>query len=182
MKSFRLAGQVRRVSSFSKKRDVVTPFPTTFHPTRSANKTKIQLPQGVVHNPPASAPTPHQTPSAFLPKNDPRRSAVWNQQAHNIETMPPLADVKEKKYHLSEADIAEIQRLRLEDPEKWTRKTLAEKFGCSPFFVSMVSKPDAERRTLMDGKLEEIKASWTEHRAGARRDRARRRDLWLRDV
>ncbi|VVT56981.1 mitochondrial 54S ribosomal protein mL58 [Magnusiomyces paraingens] len=183
MKNLRLAGQIRNASSFAKKSDVATPFPTKFHPTRSANTTKINLPAGVVHNPPASAPSPHQTPSAFLPADDARRHAVWNtKQEHQIENMPPLTEPTTKKYHLTEADISEIQRLRLEDPEKWTRKALAEKFKCSPFFVSIVSKPNEERQQKMDQHLDTIKSNWTEHRTNARRDRQRRRELWLRDV
>lgn len=182
MKSFRLSTQIRQVSSFSKKKDTLTPFPTKFHPVKSASKTKINLPQGVVHNPPASAPSPYQTPAAFLPKDDPRRTAVWNKQVHNIETMPPLVDPAEKSYHLNESDIKEIQKLRLEDPEKWTRKALAEKFQCSPFFISMVSTPDQGRDAEMNSRLETIKSSWTEHRANSRRDRTRRREVWLRDM
>lgn len=171
----------RSVSSFSKKKAVPTPFPTTYHPTKSASTTKILLPTGVVHNPPASAPTPYQTPSAFLPKDDPRREAVWNTKKQDVDTMPPLNE-REKKYHLTEAEIQEIQKLRLQDPETWTRKALAEKFQCSPFFISMVSTPDPARLQEMNRRLEVIKSRWTEHREIARRDRKRRREIWLRDM
>lgn len=178
----------RQVSSFSKKKDVPTPFPTKYHPTRSANNSDIQLPAGVVHNPPSSAPSPFQTPSAFLPANDPRRQIVWNQAQKDVQegrrdiaNMPALSVEKEKQYHLTAEDIAEIQKLRLEDPSKWTRKALAAKFQCSPFFISMVSKPDAGRLQEMNSVLETIKSEWTEHRKESRRDRARRREYWLKD-
>lgn len=174
--------QTRLVSSFSKKKDVPKPFPTSFHPVRSANKTKIQLPEGVVYNPPSSAPTPYQTPSAFLPSSDARRNAPWNQQPQDIECMPPLVEPTQKSYNLTEADIAEIQRLRLEDPEQWTRKVLSKKFNCSPFFISMVSNPASERQVEMDRRLGIIKSGWTDHRANARKDRVRRKQLWLRDA
>ena len=174
--------QRRLISSFAKKKDVPAPFPTSFHPVRSANKTKIQLPEGVVYNPPSSAPTPYQTPSAFLPAKDARRNAPWNQQNHDIGSMPPLATPTEKTYNLTKAEISEIQNLRLEDPEKWTRKALAKKFNCSPFFISMVSKPASERQVEMDRRLGIIQSGWTDHRANARKDRARRRNLWLRDA
>lgn len=181
---------VRQVSSFSKKKDVPTPFPTKYHPTRSANNSNIQLPAGVVHNPPSAAPSPFQTPSAFLPENDPRRQIIWNQSQKdiqegrvNIENMPALSSESNKKqYHLTAEDIAEIQRLRLEDPEKWTRKALAAKYQCSPFFISMVSKPDASRLAKMNDTLNTIKSEWTQHRKSARRDRARRREFWLKDI
>lgn len=174
--------QARLVSSFAKKKDVPTPFPTSYHPVRSANKTKIQLPEGVVYNPPSSAPTPYQTPAAFLPENDARKTAVWNTIQHNTETMPPLTKPAEKQYNLSPEEIAEIQRLRLEDPDVWTRKALAKKFNCSPFFISIVSKPAVERQAEMDRRLNIIQSGWTDHRANARKDRARRRKLWLRDA
>lgn len=40
---------------------------------------------------------------------------------------------------LGEAEIAEIQKLREENPTQWTRKALAQRFGCSEFFVSIVA-------------------------------------------
>lgn len=174
--------QTRLVSSFTKKKDVRAPFPTTFHPVRSANKTKILLPEGVVHNPPSSVPTPHQTPAAFLPESDPRKTAVWNTVKHNTEYMPPLTEPAQKQYNVSPEDIAEIQRLRFEEPEVWTRKALAKKFNCSPFFISLVSKPTPERQAEMDRRLGVIKSQWTERRALARRDRARRHAIWLSDA
>lgn len=174
--------QHRLVSSFTKKKDVPTPFPTTFHPVRSANKTKIQLPQGVVYNPPSSAPTPYLTPSAFLPATDARKNAVWNQLKHDTQAMPALVEPAQKNYNLSAQDIAEIQNLRLQDPEKWNRKALAQKFNCSPFFISIVSKPATERQEEMDRRLGIIKSGWTDHRVNSRKDRVRRRNLWLRDA
>lgn len=180
----------RLVSSFSKKKDVPTPFPTKYHPTRSANNSNIQLPAGVVHNPPSAAPSPFQTPAAFLPANDPRRQVVWNQAQKdlqegriNIENMPALSsETHKKEYHLTAEDVAKIQKLRLEDPEKWTRKALAAEFKCSPFFISMVSKPDAGRMEEMNKRLETIKGEWTQHRKDSRRDRSRRREFWLKDI
>lgn len=171
----------RSVSSFSKKREVPTPFPTEYHPIRSASKTKIKLPEGVVHNPPSSIPTPYQTPSAFLPPNDPRKSAPWNQVKHNTSTMPALSE-RPKSYNLTQAEVLEIQRLRQENPEKWTRKELAKKFGCSKFFISIASNTTVERQAEMDRRLEIIKSTWTQHRTDARSDRERRREIWLRDA
>ncbi|CAO3684683.1 unnamed protein product [Umbelopsis ramanniana] len=40
---------------------------------------------------------------------------------------------------LGESEIAEIRKLRAENPAQWTRKALAERFGCSEFFISIVS-------------------------------------------
>ncbi|KAH8551818.1 mitochondrial ribosomal protein subunit L20-domain-containing protein [Umbelopsis sp. PMI_123] len=41
--------------------------------------------------------------------------------------------------NLGESEIAEIRKLRAENPTQWTRKALAERFGCSEFFISIVS-------------------------------------------
>lgn len=87
----------------------------------------------------------------------------------------------EKKYHLKEEDIAEIRRLRTEDPYKWTRGTLAKKFDCSRFFVGMVCVASEEKKEQERQKLESVKERWGQRRRDARTDRTRRRELWARD-
>ena len=86
----------------------------------------------------------------------------------------------EKKYHLGENEFDEIRRLRAEDPAKWTRSKLAEKFNCSQFFVGMVS-PNDERARLDKVALEQIKERWGRKRRYAREDRQKRREMWGRD-
>ena len=81
---------------------------------------------------------------------------------------------QEKKYHLTPAQVAEIRKLRAEDPQVWTRVRLAEKFECSQFFVSLCcSSPEIKEQR--DKELEEIKRKWgrkkTEARGTGRRGR-----------
>ncbi|KAL8906774.1 MAG: hypothetical protein Q9207_001829 [Kuettlingeria erythrocarpa] len=150
--------------------------------------TSGQLQQHVVFNPPSSSPSPYQTPAVFLPPSDPRRSLLTqahehaNPYAHPDKRLPPpIGKPEEKRYHLKEAEIAEIHRLRKEDPSTWSRKKLAQKFNCSEFFVAMVCEADPERKAQQQRVLDEIKARWGNRRRYAREDRQKRRVLWGRD-
>jgi hypothetical protein len=159
---------------------VATRFPTMFNPIRSASNPRIQLPKGLVYNPAPSVPSPYNTPAAFLPKNADRK-VMHEKDPYEVENMPLLQQIQQKNYHLTDKDVIEIQKLRQEDPEKWTRKSLAEKFGCSEFFISIASKPLPEHQAEMDRRLKVIKGRWSQKRIVTRRDRQRRRELWLRD-
>ena len=75
----------------------------------------------------------------------------------------------------------EIRRLRLEDPQKWSRKLLAEKFACSPFFVGMIAEASDKKKALERAKIEEVKERWGKRRRTAREDRAKRKQLWSMD-
>lgn len=87
----------------------------------------------------------------------------------------------EKKYHLDASAIAEIRKLRLGDPEKWTRVKLAEKFGCSQFFVGMLVKvPEKAERVSREHAA--AREKWGKRRTMAREDRERRKVLWGRDL
>ena len=87
----------------------------------------------------------------------------------------------EKRYHLGEGEIAEMRRLRAGDPEKWTRVRLAERFGCSQFFVGLVAK-NAEKAARVEKGHEEARMKWGVRRRTAREDRGRRKELWGRDA
>lgn len=77
--------------------------------------------------------------------------------------------------------MKEIQRLRREDPETWTRVKLAEKFGCSQFFVGMVAG-HAGKAEKVERSHEEQRRKWGVRRREAREDRGRRKVLWGRDA
>lgn len=150
--------------------------------------TADQLQQHVVFNPPSSAPSPYQTPAAFLPPSDPRRSLLTQAHEHanpyaqpNKRLPPPIEKPEEKRYHLKEEEITEIHRLRKEDPFTWSRKKLAQKFNCSEFFVAMICEASPERKAQQQRALDEIKARWGNRRRHAREDRQKRRALWGRD-
>ena len=165
----------------------------------------------LIFNPPSSAPSVYHTPLKFLPKDDKRRhlySAALqysNTTAHRRQSSPvaapgtplsspsflppkpsaslpaPVRAPYEKKYHLDEAQIAEIRKLRLGDPEKWTRVKLAEKFGCSQFFVGMVVKVP-EKAARVEAEHQSARERWGKRRREAREERERRKVLWGRDL
>ncbi|KAL8645801.1 MAG: hypothetical protein Q9226_007136 [Calogaya cf. arnoldii] len=157
-------------------------------PSFIPSTTTDQLQDNVIFNPPSSSPSPYQTPAAFLPPSDPRRSLLARSHEHanpyaqpNKRLPPPIQKPTEKRYHLKEDEIAEIRRLRQKDPDTWTRKKLAQKFDCSEFFVSMVCEATQEKKQRQQMALDEIKARWGKRRTYAREDRQKRRVLWNRD-
>ncbi|KAF1924586.1 uncharacterized protein M421DRAFT_72122 [Didymella exigua CBS 183.55] len=165
----------------------------------------------LIFNPPSSAPSVYHTPLKFLPKDDKRRqmystaltqstTAALRQRTSPVAApgtplsspsfLPPRpsaalpAPVRtpyDKKYHLTEAEIAEIRKLRLGDPHKWTRVKLAEKFGCSQFFVGMVAKAP-EKAASVELEHQAMREKWGKRRREAREERERRKILWGRDL
>ncbi|KAH7588764.1 Mitochondrial ribosomal protein subunit L20 [Nakaseomyces glabratus] len=128
-------------------------------------------------------------PLGFIPKDDPRREYIrhlkYQEKDKQLSKLaPPVlvskSTVEGKKYHLQPEDISEIKRLRLEDPVKNNRKALAEKFGVSPLFISIVSEPPKSHKEEMKSRLETIKSKWHAKRAIARSDRQKRQELWYR--
>jgi len=87
----------------------------------------------------------------------------------------------EKKYHVTQAQVEEIRRLRAENPKQWTRVKLAEKFQCSQYFVSLCCCAP-EIKEQRDRELAEIKSRWGRKKTEAREDRQTRKALWGRDV
>ena len=77
-------------------------------------------------------------------------------------------------HHLQESEIEEIRNLRGEDPDAWTPRKLANKFGCSTSFVRIVAPADKERKELHYKKLEVVKGTWGAIRRRAREDRTKR--------
>lgn len=71
--------------------------------------------------------------------------------------------------------------MRREDPNKWTRVRLAEKFGCSQFFVGMVAK-NGEKAQRVEEEHARSRARWGSRRREARVGRERRKELWGRDA
>ena len=144
----------------------------------------------IVFNPPSSAPTPYHTPPVFLPLNDPRRRTLAQSHSHDNpysqpdRRLPPMLKNHipyEKKYHLREKDFEEMRKLRSQNPTKWTRSRLAEKFECSQFFVGLVCQASPEKLQKDRENLEQIKETWGRRKRYAREDRAKRRELWGRD-
>ncbi|EME46335.1 hypothetical protein DOTSEDRAFT_101803, partial [Dothistroma septosporum NZE10] len=158
----------------------------------------------IIFNPPSSAPNVYHTPTKFLPTSDPRRALHTPAQipanapaarqgvlasiaaqraavAPSAQSLKPVRPIQEKKYHLAQAEIDEIRRLRAEDPRQWTRARLAEKFDCSQFFVSLCcSAPEIKQE--QDEELQQIKAKWGRRKRDARDARQERKKRWGMDA
>lgn len=196
--------QCRHESTARRHKKLLTlPEAPSYTPSRSE--------PSLIFNPPSAAPSVYHTPLKFLPKDDKRRQLYSAAQSHSTTTtlrrqtspvaspgtplstashLPPRpssslpAPVRtpyDKKYHLDAAQIEQIRALRLGDPEKWTRVRLAEKFGCSQFFVGMVVKvPEKAARVSNEHAL--AREKWGKRRREAREERERRKVLWGRDL
>ena len=168
-------------------------------PDPSFQPSKTELQDHIIFNPPSSAPNVYHTPLKFLPKSDPRRrfhslapissatppstptNASPSNSPSSVERLKSLRPQYEKKYHLGQSEIGEIRRLRKEDPRKWTRVRLAEKFECSQFFISLCCcAPEIKEEN--DKTLAVIKRKWGRWKTEAREDRKIRKELWGRDA
>lgn len=182
-------------------------YQSSFRRTRKALRVKpdasfapsaTETQDHIVFNPPSSAPNVYHTPQKFLPANDPRRrftapttsakppstpgSSSGTQHPNNSSELPaPVRQPYEKKYHVTQAQVEEIRRLRAENPKQWTRVKLAEKFQCSQYFVSLCCCAP-EIKEQRDRELAEIKSRWGRKKTEAREDRQTRKALWGRDV
>ncbi|KAF2757662.1 hypothetical protein EJ05DRAFT_476887 [Pseudovirgaria hyperparasitica] len=141
----------------------------------------------IVFNPPSSTPNIYHTPLKFLPRSDPRRALLASNPltAASATRKGPLPQITgnayEKKYHLNAEQVAEIRRLRMDDPLKWTRNALARKFDCSPFLVALVhNSPEGIKRDK--ARMAADAEKWGTKRREAREDREKRRVLARRDA
>ena len=131
--------------------------------------------QSTIRSPPsapASISTPSPASADHTPVTTPPRAPL----------PPPVKRPRRKTYHLGAAEIAEIRRLRATDPFVWTRKKLAERFGCTEFFVGMCMPANQERMEWHERNLEAAKTRWGPKRRWARHERTQRRELWNRDA
>lgn len=180
-------------------------------PDPSFLPSKTELQDHIIVNPPSSLASVYHTPSKFLPKSDPRRrlhslaspapavlaptntstaptgalstiAALRRRPAAlTAKSLPSVRPEQEKRYHLAQPQIDEIRRLRVEDPRKWTRMALAEKFECSQFFISLCCSAP-ERKDDAATQLAEIKSRWGRRKTEARLQRSERKKMWGRDA
>jgi Mitochondrial ribosomal protein subunit L20 len=97
--------------------------------------------------------------------------------------MPPSLQTRrprEKKYHLSEEDVAEIRRLRFHpDPEqRKSRRELARMFGCGEIFVGMAA-PLGKEEVRSKREEEEKGRRWGEKKKFIREVRKKAREEWF---
>ncbi|KAF9880907.1 hypothetical protein CkaCkLH20_01949 [Colletotrichum karsti] len=148
----------------------------------------------ILVNPPSAAPSVLHTPFKFLPSTDPRRranlsalfkSASATASKTTTETkLPPALNVPSRgsnpRYHLTKDDVAEIRRLRNEDPVTWSVTALARKFDCSEMFITICTPAPREHKERLAKKLDAVKERWGAIRTKAREDRARRKEMLFR--
>jgi hypothetical protein len=96
-------------------------------------------------------------------------------------SLPPALYEPARRRSLTQEDVEEIRRLRLEDPFVWTRPKLAEKFGCSNYLVGVIQKSEEAGKATED-KLNTVRARWGPRKVKAKRDALRRKELWGRDA
>lgn len=140
----------------------------------------------IIFNPPSSAQSVLHTPLKFLPRDDKRRQLFASTLAtsQTATNLPPLLKPNGpgyQRHHLTEADAAEIRRLRTSNPDTWSRLRLAKKFNCSPLFVAICCEAPPEKKASEAARLEAIKARWGPTAKKAAADRAKRKELWYRD-
>lgn len=130
----------------------------------------------------ASSPWPVTKPGTALHESTSTVPASLLPRIPEGAPLPPaLKPPAAKKYHLGQEEIEEIRRLRMEDPNTWTRDKLAEKFGCSSFFVSVIYT-NHEAGKAHEKRREETKDRWGLRKTDARKQRERRKALWGRDA
>jgi hypothetical protein len=150
----------------------------------------------IIYNPPSSEASPFHTPFLFLPPNDPRRAALVRMRISNPgllpgddaaavkseEDLPPSLRYKRRlaKYNLTETDLAEMKRLRKEDPLQWSVRALAAKFECSPIIVQIAAPAPEDHKQWLEQKMDRQKARWGPIKTQAREDRRRRAEMLYR--
>jgi hypothetical protein len=94
---------------------------------------------------------------------------------------PPISAPYLPATALTQEQVEEVRRLRREQPFKWSLRKLAKKFQCSYRLIAAIQiSKEANEKEIED--MEKIKDRWSERRSKARVDRARRRELWIRDA
>lgn len=156
-------------------------------PDASFGPSTEQTGDHIIFNPPSSAPTTYHTPTKFLPPNDVRRRLraespleSSNTEKHDLPLI--FKNSTGEKNVLNENDIAEIRKLRAQDPMTWSRYKLAKQFNCNPLFVAMVCETSPEKKEIQKQILEAVKSRWGPKRTIAREDRELRKERWQRDL
>ncbi|RYO81911.1 hypothetical protein DL766_002125 [Monosporascus sp. MC13-8B] len=192
-----VAGQRRQQSTTSrtKKALKIPPHPSFLTPPSGASH--------VVFNPPPSVPSVYHTPFKFLPKSDPRRQANLAQLLLRNAASPsssssssptpgdPAAELpptltageherSQPRRNVTREQVEEMRALRAEDPVRWSVHKLAERFGCTPWFVMVCCKSSAEHRAAERARKNAIRAGWGPGRSLAREERRKRKTLLLR--
>lgn len=135
------------------------------HPSHLLRNNPASAADEIVFNPPESQPSPYHTPFKFLPPSDPRRAnnlkLLFGDKDGASDYVPPeMKRTWAKSYHLTKEDVAELKKLRFEDPETWTVTKLAEKFKCSTKFVRIVGRVPVAFRDKVEENMKRKMATW----------------------
>lgn len=76
--------------------------------------------------------------------------------------------------------MAEIRRLRAEDPVAWSITKLATKFQCSKVFITICTAAPREHKERIEKRADAIKSRWGAVRTKARAERTKRKDMLFR--
>lgn len=157
-----------------------------YNAKRSAFNLKPNPTHGLVHNPPASAPSLKKTPRPFLPAKDPRISVLADTykvySPEELQDMPLIVGYSQDKDYSVDGETAlKIQKLRDEDPSQWTISRLAKEFGISQKTVNVIAGTNIQRRKQLDGENLQQMANWSKDKMQAREDRRKRVQMWLRN-
>ncbi|TFK52264.1 hypothetical protein OE88DRAFT_1657420 [Heliocybe sulcata] len=147
----------------------------------SSNAVDTQLESNLtfIHRPPPSQPSP------FSYTTNPVSPLLRSPSEYSPEGVPPyIRPSAEKQPHprMSDEDLAELKKLRLQNPRKWTRSELARKFNCSAQFVGMVTKvPNVLRKEIRREKAakdEEARMKWGPRTRLVRELAKKKREFW----
>ncbi|KAF8610036.1 hypothetical protein BDV93DRAFT_539951 [Ceratobasidium sp. AG-I] len=130
-----------------------------------------------IHNPPSSVPTPHSLTTAPASPLLSKRTANTNIDTSLLppEIRPKATSAGPK---LTQPQIEEMRKLRLQDPKTNSCQVLARKYGCSPVFVSMVAPLPADQRKELEKDQNAIRGQWGDRKQLIREIRKRRREFW----
>ncbi|KAJ1600524.1 hypothetical protein NDA14_001055 [Ustilago hordei] len=133
---------------------IVRPSPTAT-PVRST----IYQPQPLLNAQPSSPADESSLPPALRPRSH-------------------CASSQNKSSAITPKQIAEIQRLRKQDPIVNTKSKLAQMFNCSPLFISIVAPLPKAVKQVKKQQDDLKKQSWGLNKRVARAEREERRLLW----
>lgn len=132
-----------------------------------------------IHRPPPTAPSPLSLTT------DPVSPLLRPSTPPTSSPLPPFirpsAD-KEVPQRASDEDVAEIRRLRLLNPSKYSRGVLAKMFGTSQNFVGQIAAvKKTKRKALIKSRDEEhelVREKWSDKKSIVRAIRVRRKEFW----
>lgn len=166
------------------------------HPSFLTADARLQQ-DTIIFNPPSAAPSVYHTPFKFLPKTDPRRRAnlaslfekhfsspsAGGRAAAGPDSLPVIPGgehIVADRGPITREEVAEMRRLRSEDPHRWNVHNLSVKYDLPRGFVMACCQAPKEKIEFERRKMELIQARWGPAKKRAHEDRLRRREMLYR--